>query len=265
MNSLSCPRCRSLHAAGESFCTNCGAALHATASGASAPATSGRVPPVDRPCSRCGELNPVTEAFCSRCGVPTQPGRPTPEPQPVSAPSSAGGASRGLLWGIVAACFGILVLFFVLHASKAKEERQMEAALRQWNGPAPVQTPPIPMQPMPPPAPVQPIQQPTARQVACPSCGGTGKCSNCATPLARAMGGGPGKCSVCHGTGKENIKNALGYYEDCSACRGTARCSRCGGTGECQICGGSGLVTPEVAQSLQELDRDLRRYQPPIR
>jgi hypothetical protein len=263
-NLSNCPKCHAPVAAGESFCTNCGATLTAPVS--SRPTPQRFIPSSDRLCPRCGELNPVTEAFCSRCGAPTQPGQPTSGPQPVSAPPPAVGASRGMVWGIVAACFGILFLFVFFQVSKARQdEQQLEAGMRQWNAPAPTQPPSFPTQPV---APVAADPQPTMRQVACPSCGGTGKCSTCSSPLALAMGGGPGRCHVCHGTGKENVKNALGYYEDCTSCRGSGRCTRCGGTGRCGTCGGSGMVTADEAWNIQkgaeEFDRSMRPYQPPV-
>lgn len=254
---FSCNKCNAPIGNGESFCSECGTKANLPIP--VRPLSLSQSTITDRPCPRCGELNAISEAFCSRCGAPVtlkQETIPTRQaetpPQPKRFP---------LGWVIGAVCIVCFTLFvFVQVNQKHQEEEQLEASLRlqQFAAPseAPVVSPPMPTQAVPAMAPRERNYQ---HLMTCPSCGGTGKCSACAIGFAIALSGGPGKCAHCHGTGRSDRKNALGYYEDCVSCRGTGRCSICGGSGQCPICGGRGSVTREVADSVRASNQALER------
>lgn len=95
----------------------------------------------------------------------------------------------------------------------------------------------------------QPYQPPMRLGAVCRECGGNGRCLYCTHPLSvmvgigSGRGGGPmpGVCATCRGSGRSSERNALGYYEDCRACRGTGKCQYCGGTGKCDWCNGTGM------------------------
>ncbi|MFN3653262.1 MAG: hypothetical protein ACK47B_27075 [Armatimonadota bacterium] len=93
---------------------------------------------------------------------------------------------------------------------------------------------------------------------ACLNCNGAGQvaCYSCR---------GSGRCAICRGSGGGGPKNALGYYGDCTWCRGTGMChgqlqTHWDGLRVCEACRGSGQIT--VAQA-QQVQRELQEWNNP--
>ena len=150
---------------------------------------------------------------------------------------------EGVKW--VIAIFGLCIPIYVIF----KGAQSRSASARRTVTPtaaAPVASPPTTAYP--------PATQTTsclnckgARQVLCPSCHGTGR------------------CSFCGGSGKGGAMIAEGIYGDCSWCRGTGMCQgflgpHWDGPQPCGACYGTGQMT--AAQANQWLLEEQRLNAP---